>query len=192
MYLARVRSDRYPDGAHVEMPADEADALIGADVLSYARFDEHGRVGVLELAPGQPTKALPLWFVEVVESSARPPATNLVAFTGHDVAPWTLLDNLDVGRTGVSSEAQLGAVRWYPATGEIDQIYVAPRWRRRSIATTLLILASALSLARDWRSLWSDGQRTVLGETFRNAFEWGDRAAELTHVSPPMTPADAG
>jgi GNAT superfamily N-acetyltransferase len=190
VYLARVRSELHPAGAQVALPADEAAARIGADAVSFARYDEHARVVALERA--EPSKAPPLWFVEVLESTAHPPATNLVAFTGHDVAPWTLLDNLDVGRTGVSSDDQLGALRWYPATGEIDQIYVAPQWRRRSIGSTLLIVASALAMARNWASLWTDGQRTALGEELRKGFEWGHRAAELTHVAPPMTPGDAG
>jgi GNAT superfamily N-acetyltransferase len=192
VYLARVRSGRYPDSARVDLRAAEAAEQIGADAVSYARYDEHGRVVVLELPSDGWGKAPPLWFVEVVESTARPPATNLVAFTGGDVAPGTLLDSVDATRTGVSSQDQLGAVRWYPATGEIDQIYVAPQWRRHSVATALLVLASTLSVARDWPRFWSDGQRTLLGEKLRNGLEWGHRAADLTHIAPPMTPGDAG
>lgn len=190
--MARVRSDRHPDDALVELPGDQADAQIGADAVCVARYGEHQLVTALELAPGIAPKAPPLWFVEVRETSAHPPASNLVAFTGHGVAPGRLLDEADVGSTGVTSQDQLGAVRWYPATGEIDQIYVQPQWRQHSIATALLVLASMLSVARDWPRCWADGQRTVLGEKLRNGFEWGHRAAELTHVAPPMTPGERG
>jgi GNAT superfamily N-acetyltransferase len=81
-------------------------------------------------------------------------------------------------------------VRWYPATGEVDQIYVQPAWRRRSIATGLIVAAGALSAARDWPRPWGDGQRTQLGEELRNAADWKHRAAELTHIAPPMTPVE--
>ena len=72
-YAARVRSERHPDSARVRLPADEAAQQIASDAVCYARYDEHGRVAALELAPGYPATAPPLWFVEVVESTARPP-----------------------------------------------------------------------------------------------------------------------
>lgn len=190
--MARVRSDRHPDGARVDLPADQAAVQIGDDAVCFAHYGDHELVAALELAPGTARKAPPLWFVEVRETSAHPPASNLIAFTGHGVAPGKLLDEVDVGSTGAASEDQLGALRWYPATGEIDQLYVAPKWRQHSIGTALVVLASMLSVARDWPRCWADGQRTVLGEKFRNGIEWGHRAADLTHIAPPMTPEDAG
>jgi GNAT superfamily N-acetyltransferase len=185
-----VQSDRYPDGTRVELSEDEAIEQIGADAVSYARYDDEQQVVRLEVTTRGAPKAPPMWFVEVRESTARPPAINLMAFTGHGVEPGTLVAHTDVTSTGVTTADQLGAIRWYPATGEIDQIYVTPSWRRRSIGTVLVIVGTTLSVARDWPRFWTDGQRTELGERMRAASEWGHRAAELTNIAPPMTPPD--
>jgi GNAT superfamily N-acetyltransferase len=115
---------------------------------------------------------------------------SLIAFTGHGQPHGAVLDQTDVAALDVVRSDQLGAVRWYPATGEIDQIYVTPSWRRRSIGTVLVIVGTTLSVARDWPRFWTDGQRTELGERMRAASEWGHRAAELTNIAPPMTPPD--
>ena len=41
------------------------------------------------------------------------------------------------------------------------------------------------------RRLWADGQRTADGDRLRNANpDWAPRAADLTHLAPPMTPFD--
>lgn len=190
-YLAAVQSDRYPDGARVELARQAAELQIGADAVSFAHYDDRGEVARIEVTRRGAPKAPPLWFVEVRESTAQPPAVNLMAFAGHSPERATLVAQTDFGATGAASEDQVGAIRWYPATGEIDQVYVSPAWRRRSVATALLIAGSTLSLARGWPRFWADGQRTELGERVRAASEWGHRAADLTHVAPPMTPPTA-
>lgn len=136
----------------------------------------------------------PLWFAEVRESTARPPAVHLIAFASGGLAggpaPGSLLDESAVTNVNVTSDDQVGALRWYPATGEVDQVYVQPAWRRRGISGALIIGAGALSVARGWPRLWGDGQRTVQGEQLRNASPWRHRAADLTHTAPPMTPGE--
>ncbi|MEO9108670.1 MAG: hypothetical protein ABI368_00460, partial [Jatrophihabitantaceae bacterium] len=67
-------------------------------------------------------------------------------------------------------------------------IYVQPQWRRRSVAGALSAAAATLSTARGWPRLWGGGQRTELGEQWRATNLWRNRAADLTHVAPPMTP----
>jgi GNAT superfamily N-acetyltransferase len=184
-----VSSANQPDGARFELPADTARDAVGADAVCIADYGDERRVRALRVTPHAAPKAPPLWFVEARESSGAPPAVSLVAFTGHDVPAGSLRD--DTGGTSATSADQVGAVRWYAATGEIDQIYVQPAWRRRTVATALIAAAATLSYARDWPRLWSDGQRTELGEHFRNSGEWRHRAADLTHLAPPMTPGDA-
>jgi GNAT superfamily N-acetyltransferase len=183
-----VESELHPDGALVDLRAGPvADAATTG--WRSAAVVEGGVVTGLELAG---CRAAPgLWFVEFRESAARPPATNLMAFVGHGRRAGELLDRADLSNVAVRRADQLGALRWYPATGEVDQIYVAPAARRRGIGSALIYAAAVLSVARGWNRLWSDGQRTVLGEAFRNASEFGDRAADLTHVAPPMTPGAA-
>jgi GNAT superfamily N-acetyltransferase len=190
VWVAAVLSDRHPAGAHVELIADAAQREVGVDGLCTAEFDENGAVGALRVGARGAPKAPPLWFVEVRESAASPPAVSLVAFTEHGVPAGSLLAETDIGSTSATSADQVGAARWYPATGEVDQIYVQPQWRRRTVGRALVVAAGTLAYARNWPKLWADGQRTQLGEQFRNASPWWHRAHDLTHLSPPMTPSD--
>jgi GNAT superfamily N-acetyltransferase len=185
-----VWSDRHPDGTRIDVAAEQATREIGDDAVCVATYGDSEQVVRLEVTPRAAPKAPPVWFAELRESTGRPPAVNLLAFTGHDCAPGTLLDRADLANLPVVSADQLGAVRWYPATGEVDQIYVSQPWRRRTVAGALVAAGTTLSLARGWPRFWGDGQRTELGEQLRNASAWRHRAAELTHVAPPMTPGE--
>jgi len=182
-----VESGLHPDGALVELQAGPEQRAATANWRS-AALVEDGVVTALEF--GADLGLPDLWFVEFRESAARPPAVNLMAFAGQGRQAGELLDRADLSNIAVRRDDQLGAVLWYPATGELDQIYVAPEARRRRIGSALVYAAAVLSIARGWPRMWADGQRTVLGEAFRNASEFGDRAADLTHVAPPMTPGE--
>lgn len=185
-----VQSHRYPDGTIVELDDTDAAAQIGNDAACTVGIGSDGAAVTLLVTPLVARRSPPLWFAELRESAAAPPAVNLIAFTGAGVPAGGLLDENALTNVSVTSEDQLGALRWYPATGEVDQIYVQPQWRRRSIAGALLIGAGALCVARGWPRLWGDGQRTALGEQLRNASTWRHRAADLTHIAPPMTPGE--
>jgi hypothetical protein len=188
--VVAVQSDRYPDGSRVELNADAAAVQIGRDASCTARLDPDGAVLAVDVEPAFAPKAPPIWFAEQRQSNAEPPAVLLMAFTGAGVERGRLLDEAAVSNVAVRSDDQLGAVRWYPATGEVDQIYVQPQWRRRNVATCLLAAGSLLSVARGWPRFWADGQRTQLGEELRNGRAWSGRAADLTHLHPPMTPGE--
>jgi GNAT superfamily N-acetyltransferase len=191
VWFALAASSRLPDATRVELPVADAERAVGGDAVCVADYDADGRVVALRVGHRGAPSAPPLWFVEIRESTATPPAVSLVAFTGHGVASGILLADTDLAGRTVASSDQLGAVRWYPASGEVDQIYVQPRWRRRTIGGALVGAAAALSYARGWPRLWGDGQRTALGEQFRNASTWRHRTNDLTHVAAPMTPGDA-
>ncbi|MDT4938073.1 MAG: hypothetical protein QOG80_1744 [Pseudonocardiales bacterium] len=187
MWFAVVESARQADGARLTLGPSAAETAVGADAVCRATVDDTARVCELDVTQRGAPNAPPLWFGEHRESTAQPPAVSLMAFTEHGVAAGRLLESVDLPQY-VRSEDQVGAVRWYPATGEVDQIYVQPQYRRRSIASALIAAAATLALARDWPRLWSDGQRTELGEQFRNGSPWRHRTADLSHLAPPMTP----
>ncbi|MDT4924437.1 MAG: hypothetical protein QOG01_2150 [Pseudonocardiales bacterium] len=189
--FAVVWSDRHADGTRLELGAGDAQREIGEDAVCVATYGDEGRVTRLQVKPRGAPKAPPVWFAEIRESTAQPPAVSLIVFSGFGVLAGALVDQADLGNLPVSTDDQMGAVRWYPATGEVDQIYVQPAWRRRTLAGALIAAASTLSLARGWSRLWSDGQRTDLGEALRNNSPWRPRAADRTHVAPPMTPGPA-
>lgn len=183
-----VQSDRRPDGSAVDVAIDdpEPDGVVAvADLVD-------GTVVRLAATPDIAPKAPPLWFVELAEPApaSGPPAATLVAFTGGDVEPGSLLSTADAQHLGVASSDQVGAFRWIPHSGFSDQIYVAPVWRRRSIGTGLLAAAAALAFARGWPRPWGDGQRTAQGDRMRASGRWRHLAADLTHLMPPMTPYD--
>ena len=189
-WFAVVWSSDQADGVRLELPVGDASEAVGEDAVCVAAYDDGGEVTALAVTPRGAPKAPPMWFAELTEPDGTPPAVTLVAFSGHGVAPATLVDRAHLREIEVKSPDQVGAIRWYPATGEVDQVYVSPQLRRRTIGGALVAASSALSLARDWPRLWGDGQRTALGDRWRNASPWAHRTADLTHLAPPMTPFD--
>jgi GNAT superfamily N-acetyltransferase len=184
-----VKSGDQPDGTRLELPEQEADAAIGPHAFCVAGFDSDGAVTRLAPTTVAAPKAPPLWLAELPEEST-PRADNLVAFVGHGVPAGSLLGPADLAEVGVTSADQVGAARWYPATGEVDQVYVQPEWRRRTIASALMAACGPLNVVRGLPRVWGDGQRTALGDRFVKASPWSDRGAELTHLAPPMTPPE--
>ncbi len=183
--LLLVASPRHPDGARVVLSAAEVaeleDRVVCAVVLS------HGTVSHLHVSSAFAPKAPRVWFVELVPDGA-PGAHDLLAFGGDDHAAGTLVAEDHLASAAVTSAGQLGAVRWWPESGEIDQVYVQPDRRRQHLGSLLVAAAACLNVTRDLPRLWGDGERTELGEALRNARSWRDRAAPLTHLAPPMTP----
>lgn len=187
-WVAVAQSDRHDDAAVIDLPEAEALVHLGDDAMVFARPDADQRVTRLEVTASAAPKAPPLWFGELHDATASPATATLIAFTGHDVEPGTLLDAAELKGTSVTSADQIGAFSWVPSSGFGDQLYVAPTWRRRSIGTALLAAAGTLTFARGWPRLWGDGQRTAEGDRMRAASRWTHMSADLTHLMPPMTP----
>lgn len=190
VWVAGAGSDQHADGELVELPVTDAIAYLAGATLAVAHLGPEQDVVALVVTPLGAPKAPPLWFAELPEPDAAPPALNLVAFTGHDVQPGRLLDRGALRATSARTRDQLGAVRLYPATGEVDQLYVSPQWRRQNIGTALTLAAGILAFARGSSLPWGDGQRTSDGDRMTQASVWRHRAAPLTHLMPPMTPMD--
>lgn len=186
--MAGAASDRHADGEVVELPEAEAGPYVGEAGIAVAHVDATGTVIGIRISAIAAPKAPAMWFAELAEDTATPPATNLLAFTGFDVEPGRLLDRAALLATGAWTEDQLGAIRLYRGTSELDQVYVSPQWRRRHVGTVLTYAAGILVAARGGSPVWSDGQRTADGDRFAKASIGRHRAAALTSLAPPMTP----
>lgn len=190
-WAALLQSEEHPDGTLLELPEAEAElALQDQPLVGRAHVGPDGTLTRVEVSAEAAPKAPPLWFLELDEPEATPPATTLLAFSGHDVDPGTFLDRTGLQGVAVTSDDQLGAYRWVPHSGFVDQLYVTPQWRRRSIGTALIAAASLVVIARGWPRMWSDGQRTAEGDRMRSAARWSHRTDDLTHLMPPMTPPE--
>lgn len=144
----------------------------------------------IEVAESALRGAAPLWFVHVDEPKASPAATNLVAFPTDHLPAGTVVDRYRFATMGVHNDQQAGAVRWYPGTGAVHQIFVAEPWRRKGTATRLLYTASAFHHANGWPGrLHGDGRRTELGERLVASLHHPHRVAPLTEQMPPMDPS---
>ncbi|HET6874915.1 MAG TPA: hypothetical protein VFH70_09065, partial [Acidimicrobiales bacterium] len=117
-----------------------------------------------------------------------PPATNLIAFATPEWPDGTLVPRADAERAGADAREQVGAVRWWTATGQVHQVYVAAHMRRRRIGTKLVLTGAALTVGRQWPSLWSSGDLTDLGHAWISASVWSSRVAPRARVVRPMTP----
>lgn len=181
--VAAYQSDDHADGAEIDASAPEPTT----PWLWRTHEPEHGLLAV-DLAPALQNQAPPLWYVNVDEPSAHPPATNLVAFPTDHHAPGTIVSRYAFATMGVNNNLQAGAVRWY-RTGIVHQIFVAQEWRRKFVASTLLYTASAFHQANGWLGyLRSDGRRTDLGTVFAAGTQYPQRFAPLERTMPPMDP----
>lgn len=135
-----------------------------------------------------------LWWVEVPETAADPPALNIVAYDAPALAPGTVIDDAAFISLPVQAADQAAAYRWWPSTGEVHQMYVAPEARRQGVGIAIGAFAWVYAWLRDWPAQYTGGYRTDLGEALIEATEpwWSGRAGDRTHISPPMTPGDRG
>jgi GNAT superfamily N-acetyltransferase len=185
MALACVLGSRHPYRHVVETPvAADASVLYRAE---YSAAGEMTRAVVDDTFAGG---GVDLWFVEVPEADADPPATNLVAYATPEWPDGTLVARGEAERAGADPREQVGALRWWTATGQVHQVYVAPHMRRRRIGTKLVLTGAALTLGRRWPSLWSSGDLTDLGQAWITASVWSSRVAPRTRTVPPMTPEE--
>lgn len=177
------QNDDHADGEVV----DGQFAPAGSPWIWRTREPEHGILAV-DIAPELQEHAPPLWYVNVDEPTAKPPATNLVAFPTDDYAPGTIVSRYTFATAGVDNALQAGALRWY-RTGIVHQVFVAQEWRRKFVASMLLYAGSAFHQANGWPGyLRSDGRRTDLGEQFAAGARHPQRFAALDTTMPPMDP----
>ena len=180
-------TDQHPDGTRVELDGEPPDEPMIRVIV------EGAAARVLRVQVPFIT-APSLWYVEHAETAARPPAFTLVAFDTHDHPDGTIVDERTFAGMGIGSEQQVGAVRWWPKTGQIHQVYVQPAHRRLGIGSKLTLAAGGYNTGRGWAPIWVSGERTDLGEAVVQQVqpELRSRVTARTKVMPPMTPPDAG
>lgn len=131
-----------------------------------------------------------LWFVEVRERSSATSAVNLVAFATSDFPAGTVISNERFFSLPMSSDQQVGAVRWWIDDGVIDQVFVAPAWRRRGLGSLILFCADSYHQFNGWPGvIHSDGRRTAMGDALVGAMQFPARIAALMERMAPMDPA---
>jgi len=149
-----------------------------------------GRVHAVEVdLPGIPL----CWYVELPEPDAGPAANTLVAFSDPRYAEGTVLDAREAAAAGVSGAQQVAAIRWWPESGLVHQLYVVPAQRRRGLGRKIATAAFGVQLGHGLPDLHGDGRRTELGEAWRASLPDGmaARMAPWSQVLPPMTPVSA-
>jgi ribosomal protein S18 acetylase RimI-like enzyme len=186
--LSAFASSDFADGSLVA-----TEHLAGANLgqtpsLWQARYDvATGRLLQVTIA-ARPTR---LWFVESPEPDAEPAAMNLVAFDTTHFPPGRVIDHRTFVPLPIRSDEQVAAIRWWPGTGQIHQVYVSPLHRRRGIGTAMVYAASAHLIAGGSPSrLWASGERTDLGEAFATGLPHPQRVHSRRRSLPPMTPAE--
>ena len=175
-----VLSADFPPGAVVDLPGSRLPT--GWQVAVTTEAD---RVRAVDVAlPGAPL----LWYVELPE----PDATTLVAFSDPRYADGAVLTAAEGHAAGVSGDDQVAALRWWPGTGLVHQVYVQPAARRRGVAGKLAQAAGGIQAARGLPDLHGDGRRTDLGEQWREGLPGyvATRLAARTHRVPAMTPGE--
>jgi GNAT superfamily N-acetyltransferase len=186
--LVGVLSEEFPPDTVVDLPGTRRPSrwqvAVRADVGG-------GQVHAVEVAlPDVPL----LWYVEVAEPDAAPAATTLVAFSDSRYGEGCVLTQREARAAGVSAGEQVAALRWWPATGLVHQIYVQPAHRRRGLAGKLAQAAFGIQVARGLPRLYGDGRRTDLGEQWRHGLPdyaaW--RLAPWSQRLAPMTPGTDG
>jgi GNAT superfamily N-acetyltransferase len=185
--LTAFTSADFRDGTVVGAE-DLADVdLAAVPSLWHARYEPAtGRL----LSVQVPGNANRMWYVEVGEPDGAPPAVNLVAYETRHFPADMVVDAAIFRPLAIRSEEQLGAIRWWPGTGQIHQVYVQPLRRRQGIATALLYAAAAhLMVSGSPRGLWASGDRTQLGEALAHGLPHPQRVRVHRRLAAPMTPA---
>jgi hypothetical protein len=172
--------EAHPDGAQVITPNRDAVVLWSSEESSTGLIR-------IELADFATPQAPAVWFVSVPEPRATPSATNLVAFASDHKPPGTVVTKYQFATLGVSNDEQVAAVRWYPSTGLVHQVYVSAGWRRQQLGTHVLYAADAFHQANGWPGhLHGDGRRTQLGERLVAGLRHPARFKPLEKTMPPM------
>ena len=185
--VVSVGGPGFPDGTVVDLPGPPAHP---AGWGFEAHIHDPGHVPVtVRVSPDLVPSSPHLWFV--LGPAGTGGAVDLVAFSTAALDDGRVVGVDQLAVHGVTWADQVGAVRWSPVDGLASQVYVAPRFRRRGIATRLLVTADAVRFSQGWPALVGDGRMTDLGDAWLSAQPelWRARVPAGGERPPPMTPA---
>ncbi|MGI8750727.1 MAG: hypothetical protein ACR2MN_00095 [Acidimicrobiales bacterium] len=184
-----IHGTQFPDssiqGVDWDQPPIEAGSVV---YRALYRADGHP-LAVKVMSYGAKSEVR-LWYVSCPEPDARPPAHTLIAFSTPDFSDGVFVEPGALEALGIDKDQQVGAFRWWPESGQAHQVYVAPMWRRRGLASKIVLAASGFGLGWGLPRLWGIGQLTDLGAAWTGSAIWHSRVPTWTERLPPMTPPE--
>jgi hypothetical protein len=191
--VAGYADERHPDEARVEHTGSRQELLDDLTAHGFAFcLTAAGRTQVVRvhIRPdalwGLVAGAPDLWYVLIMEPDADPVAANLVAFATADFPEGTIVDDASAASAGVTAADQIGALRWYPGSGQVHQVFVSPAWRRHHVAVKLHMAAELVRAGRGWPAIRGGEIRTELGEAYISSLGSSPRITPRIASAPPM------
>ena len=189
--LTGMATDEFPDGAVVDLPGP---ATPPAGWQLQATVPVPGRVpSSVVVSPDAAPRAPHLWCVLVPASPDRPGRLDLIGFSTAHHPDGAVMGADTFAHLDIAWANQVGALRWDPPTGLVEQVYVSPEHRRTGVGTKLTLVAAGIRRAMDWTPLHSDGRFTDLGAAWveRAPAWWASHVPPRSAHLPPMTPGGA-
>jgi hypothetical protein len=191
--LAGYADERHPDEARVKHTGTRQELLDDPTAHGFAfcrTADGRVRVTRVHIRPdalwGLVAGAPDLWCVLIMEPDADPPAANLVGFTTDHFPDGTIVESAEAAAAGVTAADQVAALRWFPGSGQVHQVFVAPEWRRRHVAVKMHMTAELIRAGRGWPAIRGGEIRTELGDAYITALGISPRITPRVASAPPM------
>lgn len=185
------RVESFSDSAH-----EKNQTIVGGErptdstPFSWTTLDTEGRLVV-----GMQTAHLPdtpdLWWVIVPEPHRVVPTQSLIGFADGRYPDGTVLTVHQVRADTLSSgnvlPPQAGAVRWGTGDPKLEQLYVAPEFRRRRVSVKMIHAADIVNEAGGWGGhLYGGAELTADGEKLAEAWSGSKRLRQQSVKMPPM------
>jgi hypothetical protein len=156
-----------------------------------AELDASGR-SHLTVNPLSIPDATPLWFVHLPDRHANPRRVSLVGYATDHLPSGSVVNDPEFFHLPVRNDEQIGAVRWWPDTGTVDQVYITKQRRGVDQGRLLIYAASALHQHHGWPGrIHLDGNRTLAGEQALGSRRHPHRIAPLARLYGDLDDPDA-
>lgn len=166
-----------------ERPSDAA-------AFSWTSLDEAGHLVIgIDGRDHLPTTP-DLWWVLREDNSGLIPTVSLIAFASDLYPNGTVLTVPELLAAGGAPPVQAGAIRWAKGEAKIEQIYIAPEFRRRRMSVKVVNAADIVNEASGWGGyLYGGEELTADGQQLASAWTLSHR---LRDQSVHFFPAEQG